>query len=94
MLRILFSFMLLSGVLFSSTNFTIKIAVFKTQKKIQKALDKFPPALKTTTRTYTYNKQIHVYTIPTRNREILETLLPAYQKFFSDAYIAQTERDN
>ena len=94
MLRIFILSTLLSGLLFSASKFTIKIAVFKNEKRLQKSLDKFPPALKKTVRTYKNKKMIYAYTVPTTDRKTLETLLPAYQKVFSDAYIAPTKRDN
>lgn len=94
MLRTITLLTLLSSLLFSASNFTVRIAVVKDQKRLQTSIDKYSPALKKTIRTYTYNKMIYAYTIPTTDIKTLKKLLPAYQKVFHDAYIAPIQRDN
>jgi len=92
MLRIFILSTLLSALLFSASNFTVKIAVFGNQKRLQKSIDRLSPALKKTVRTYKNGKLVYAYTIPTTDRETLKKLLPAYRKVFHDAYIAPTKR--
>jgi len=94
MLRIFILSTLLSALLFSASNFTVKIAVFGNQKRLQKSIDKLSPALQKTVRTYKNRNMIYAYSIPTTDRETLEKLLPAYRKVFHDAYIAPTKREN
>ena len=92
MLRIFILSTLLSALLFSASHFTVKIAVFGNQKRLQKSIDKLSPALQKTVRTYKNRNMIYAYTIPTTDRETLKKLLPAYRKVFHDAYIAPTKR--
>lgn len=93
MLRIFILSTLLSGLLFSASYFSINIAAFNNQNRLQESLDRFPPALRKTVRTYKKKNLVYAHTIPTTDRKTLETLLPAYQKVFSDAYIVPTKRD-
>jgi hypothetical protein len=88
--KTLFALILLSSFLFSSSNYTVRLAVFKNASKLQKSIDAFPPALKKTVRTYTKNGLTYAHSIPTADKSILEKLLPAYKKIFKDAYIAPT----
>jgi len=90
MLRTLLSLTLLSGILFASSNYTVRLAVYKNSKKLQKILEKYPPALKETVRTYKKGTLIYAYTLPTEDKKTLQTLLPAYKKVFKDAYIQPT----
>jgi len=94
MLRIFILSTLLSALLFSATNFTVKIAVFDKQERLQKAIERLSPALQKTVRTYQNRNKFYAYTIPTTDKETLKQLLPAYQKVFHDAYIAPTKREN
>ena len=91
MLRTLLAFTLLSGILFASTNYTVRLAVFKNSNKLNKVLKSYPPALKETVKTYRKGKLTYAYTIPTTDKTTLKTLLPAYRKVFKDAYIQPTK---
>ena len=90
MLRTLLAFTLLSGILFASTNYTVRLAVFKNSNKLNKVLESYPPALKETVKTYRKGKLTYAYTLPTQDKATLKKLLPAYQKVFKDAYIQPT----
>jgi hypothetical protein len=90
MLRSLLAFTLLSGILFASSNYTVRLAVYKNSKKLNTALEAYPPALKETVRTYKKKKLTYAYTIPTQDKATLKKLLPAYKKVFKDAYIQPT----
>jgi hypothetical protein len=92
MLRTFILSSLLSTLLFSATNYTVKIAVFGKQERLQKSIDRLSPALRKTVRTYKNRNLVYAYTIPTTDRETLKKLLPAYRKVFHDAYIAPTKR--
>ncbi len=92
MLRTLFFVTLLSSFLFSSSNYTVRLAVFKGSKSLQRAISKYPPALKKTIKTYRRRGLTYAYTIPTTDKETLKKLLPAYRKVFPDAYIRKTRR--
>ncbi|MBA1421034.1 MAG: hypothetical protein FAF03_09345 [Epsilonproteobacteria bacterium] len=91
MLRILLTFTFFSAILLASSNYTVRLAVFKNAHKLQKAIDKYPPALKETVKTYSKNGHTYAYTLPTSDRATLKKLLPAYQKVFKDAYIQPTK---
>ncbi len=88
MLRTVFFSILLSTFLFSASNFTVRLAVYENTTRLQTAIDRLPPALKETVRTYKRGKTTYAHSIPTSDEETLKKLLPAYQKVFSDAYIA------
>ena len=90
MLRTVFLPILLSTFLFSSSNFTVRLAVFGSKARLQKSIDTLPPALKETVRTYKRGNLTYAHSIPTTDEKTLKKLLPAYQKVFSDAYIAPT----
>jgi len=90
MLRTLLTFTLLSGILLASTNYTVRLAVFKNTQKLNKVLASYPPALRETVKTYKKGNLTYAYTIPTADKTTLKTLLPAYRKVFSDAYIQPT----
>jgi len=90
MLRTLLTFTLLSGMLFASTNYTVRLAVFKNTTKLNKILDQYPPALRETVKTYKKGALTYAYTLPTQDKDTLKTLLPAYRKVFKDAYIQPT----
>lgn len=92
MLRTVFISILLSTFLLSSSNFTVRLAVYENKPRLQKAIDRLPPALKETVRTYERGKLTYAHSIPTTDEETLKKLLPAYQKVFTDAYIAPTKR--
>ena len=92
MLRTLILSALFSTLLFSATHYTVKIAVFGKQERLQKSIDRLSPALRKTVRTYKHGKLVYAYTIPTTDRKTLKKLLPAYRKVFHDAYIAPTKR--
>ncbi len=93
MLRTIFISLLLSTFLFSSSNFTVRLAVFGDKVRLQKAIDRLPPALKETVRTYQRGNLTYAHSIPTTDEETLKKLLPAYQQIFSDAYIAPTRKE-
>ena len=88
MLRTVLFSILLSTFLFSASNFTVRLAVYENTKRLQAAIDRLPPALKETVRTYNRGNTTYAHSIPTSDEETLKKLLPAYQKVFSDAYIA------
>lgn len=87
MLRIFLVFALFFAFVFASSNYTVRLAVFKHDRKLQKALDRYPPALRRTIKTYRRKGYSYAYTLPTSDRATLKKLLPAYRKVFSDAYI-------
>ena len=91
MFRKIFLSIVLSGFLFASSNFTVRLAVFKNGSDLQKVIDTFPPALKKTVKIEKKGQFTHAYTLPTSDRKMLEKLLPSYRKFFSDAYIGKTK---
>jgi len=93
MLRTLFLLTLLSGLLFSASNFTVRIAIFQNSDRLQKAINRFSPALRKTVRTYKKGKLTYAYTLPTKDKKILKKLLPSYHKVFSDAYITPTKKN-
>ena len=90
MVRTILISILLSTFLFSSSNFTVRLAVYGNEARLQKVIDKLPPALRKTVRTYNRGDLTYALSIPTTDVETLKKLLPAYQKVFSDAYIAPT----
>jgi len=90
MLRTLLTFTLLSGILFASSNYTVRLAVYKHSKKLNKVLEAYPPALKETVKTYKKGDLTYAYTIPTQDKTTLKKLLPEYKKVFKDAYIQPT----
>lgn len=92
MLRTVFFSILLSTFLFSTSNFTVRLAVYENTTRLQTAIDRLPPALKETVRTYKRGKITYAHSIPTSDEGTLKKLLPAYQKVFSDAYIAPTRK--
>ena len=77
MLRTFLTFILFSAFLLASSNYTVRLAVFKNAHKLQKALDQYPPALKETIKTYHRKGYTYAYTLPTSNRATLKKLLPA-----------------
>jgi len=91
MLRTLLTFTLFSAILLASSNYTVRLAVFKNANKLQKVIDKYPPALKETVKTYNKNGHTYAYTLPTSDRATLKKLLPAYKRVFKDAYIQPTK---
>jgi len=92
MLRTVFISLLLSTFLFSASNYTVKLAVYGNEARLQKVIDRLPPALRETVRIYNRGKLSYAHSIPTPDRETLKKLLPAYQKIFTDAYISPTKR--
>ena len=90
MSRALILTMVLSTYLFSASNFTVRLAVYENKERLQKAIDRLPPALKKTVRTYDRKNLTYAHSIPTTDQEVLKKLLPAYQKVFFDAYIQPT----
>jgi len=83
-------FLSLSGFLFASSNYTVRLAVYKNPAKLTQALELYPPALKKTIRTYKKKGFTYAYTLPTTDKKTLKRLLPAYRKVFKDAYIQPT----
>jgi len=83
-------FLSLSGFLFASSNYTVRLAVFQNTAKLNKALEAYPPALKETVKSYKKNGLTYAYTLPTADKKTLKKLLPAYRKVFKDAYIQPT----
>ncbi len=92
MLRTILTSLLLSAMLMASQNYTVRLAVFKNAYKLHKIINKYPPAIRKTVKTYKYNHKTYAYTIPTTNRAILKKLLPAYRRIFKDAYLQPTKR--
>ncbi len=90
MLRTLSTLLLLSTFVFASSNYTVRIAVFKDASKLHKILKKYPPALQKTIKTYNRKGFTYAHTIPTSDKVTLKKLLPAYKKVFKDAYIQPT----
>lgn len=90
MFRNLSVLILLSSVLFASSNYTVRLAVYKNASKLNKVLNTYPPALKETIKTYQKRGYTYAHTIPTADKKILKKLLPAYRKVFKDAYIQPT----
>jgi len=90
MLRIFLMLTLLLASLHALSNYTVRLAVFKNASKLNKAINKYPPALKKTIKTYAKGKLTYAYTIPTSDKATLKTLLPSYRKVFKDAYIQPT----
>ncbi len=90
MLRTFLTLTLLSSILLASSNYTVRLAVFKNSKKLNKVLKAYPPALRETVKTYQKAGLTYAYTLPTADKATLKTLLPAYKKVFSDAYIQPT----
>ena len=88
MLRTFFLFTLFSSLLFSASSFTVRLAIFQNSDHLQKAINRLSPALKKTVHTYKRGKLTYAHTLPTKDKEILKKLLPAYRKIFFDAYIA------
>jgi len=90
MLRTLLIVSILSSFLFSATNYTVRLAVYKNSKQLQKYIEKYPSALKKTVKTYRKRGFTYAYTLPTKDKKTLKKLLPAYRKVFRDAYIQPT----
>ena len=90
MFRTLLILTLLSRIVLASQHYTVRLAVYKHASKLQKVIDKYPPALKETVKTYTRKGHTYAYTLPTKNKATLKKLLPAYRKVFKDAYISPT----
>ena len=90
MFRTLLTLTLLSSIALASQHYTVRLAVYKHASKLQKVIDKYPPALKETVKTYTRKGHTYAYTLPTKNKATLKKLLPAYRKVFKDAYISPT----
>ena len=90
MLRMFFIVSLLTSFLFSTSHYTVRLAVFKNSKQLQRNIDKYPDALKSTVKTYRKRGFTYAYTIPTKDKKTLKKLLPAYKKVFRDAYIQPT----
>ena len=88
--KALFTLTLFSSLLFSSSNYTVRLAVYKNAKALQAIIDTYPPALQKTIKTYKKNGNIYAHTIPTADKVTLKKLLPAYRKVFKDAYIQPT----
>ena len=87
MLRTFFLLTLISSLLFSASDFTVKLATYRNSDHLEKFINRFSPALKNTVRTYKKGKLTYAYTIPTKDKKTLKKLLPFYRKVFSDAYI-------
>jgi len=90
MLRIFLTFTLFSALLLASSNYTVRLAAYKHASKLHKIIDRYPPALKKTIKTYKRKGYTYAYTLPTSDRATLKKLLPAYKKVFHDAYIQHT----
>ena len=88
MFRTVLLSILLSTFLFSSSNFTVRLAVYENTSRLQTAIDRLPSALKETVQTYKRGNTTYAHSIPTSDEGTLKKLLPAYQKVFFDAYIA------
>jgi hypothetical protein len=90
MLRIFFIISLPTSFLFTASHYTVRLAVFKNSKQLQKNIDKYPEALKSTVKTYRKRDFTYAYTVPTTDKKTLKKLLPSYRKVFKDAYIQPT----
>ena len=89
MIRIFYFIMLFLLPLYalSSTMYTVKLAVYKNEKALNKQLKKFSPAIRKTIIIEKIKKRYKVKTLSTKNKKLLDTLLPAYKKVFPDASI-------
>ncbi len=69
-------------------SYTVNIAIYKDVTTLNHKLKKLPPALRKTVEVKKVKERHVAKTLPTQNKALLETLLPAYRKVFSDAFIA------
>ena len=88
--RIFFITLLLSSYIFATSNYTVRLAVYKSKTHLQNTINKLPPALKNTVQTYKKNHLYYAHTLATTDQKTLKKLLPAYRKVFNDAYISPT----
>jgi len=89
MIRTFFFTLLLSLPLsaVASTLYTVELTIYMDKKALNTALSKFPPALHKTIVIEKNNDKFHIKTLLTKDKKLLTTLLPSYQKVFSDAFI-------
>jgi len=92
MVRTIIISLLLSTFLFSSTTFTVRLAVYANNAYLKNVLSQLPPALRETVTTYKRGNLTYVHSMPTEDKATLKKLLPAYQKVFVDAHIAPTRK--
>jgi len=71
----------------ASSSYTVNIAIYKNVNTLNHKLKKLSPALRKTVEVKKIKKRHIATTLPTKNKALLETLLPAYRKVFSDAFI-------
>ena len=88
-MRILYFTMLFLLPLYSvaSSMYTVKLAVYKNKKILDKKLSKFSPAIRKTIIIDKNKKVYRVQTLLTQNKKLLTQLLPSYRKVFPDAFI-------
>lgn len=89
MLRTLLTLSILATGVFAQ-NYTVRLAAYHDEAKLNKALEGYPKALQQTIRTYKKGKFTYAYTLPTEDKATLKKLLPSYQKVFKDAYVIKT----
>jgi len=96
MLRLLYISILLILPLqtIASTTYTVRLAVYNSAEALQHELDKFSPALRKTIKVKKRGHQHVASSVHTDKKEILQKLLPAYQKVFPDAFISTEEVPN
>lgn len=71
----------------ASSAYTVNIAIYKNVKTLNNRLKKLPPALRKTIQIEKRGRLHRATTLPTENKEMLQKLLPSYQKVFRDAFI-------
>jgi len=91
---LLFSLLLLPLQSFSSTFYTVNIAVYKSKHTLTKRVNKLPPKLRKTIEIRKKKRFYSARTLPTTNKAVLTKLLPAYKKEFSDAHIAKVKQSS
>ena len=93
MLRLLYISILLILPLqsFSSTVYTVRIAVYNSAEALQQEINKLSPALRKTIKIKKRGNQHVASSVHTDKKEALQKLLPSYQKVFPDAFISTEE---
>lgn len=93
MLRLLYISILLILPLqsFSSTVYTVRIAVYNSAEALQHEINKLSPALRKTIKIKKRGNQHVASSVHTDKKEALQKLLPSYQKVFPDAFISTEE---
>ena len=87
MLIRLFIVIIIPGILLASPQYQVKLAVYKNLHTLQKKIAKLPPKLSKTIQVIQVGSVHKASSYPTEDMQTLKTLLPSYQKVFSDAFI-------